>query len=264
MSLHRFFLEEQIIADERCEPFVLRLSSDDVHHARVLRLAPGEHIAVVDSAMDYFECEVVAVEPTLLVRVCAHADAPDIPEVTVVQGLAKGDKMDTVIRTCTELGVARFVPLMCERSVVRLDAAKAAKRRVRWEAVAKSAAMQSGQARIPHVDAPCGVTEALACLAQMDCVLVCWEEAAGGLSVGQAIARRDSARRSDAKVAIVIGPEGGLTPAEIEALMASNPHASLVSLGATILRTETAALVASALALYELGALGAAQDDKAS
>ena len=209
MSLQHFYLHDQVLADEGAPTFPLRLSPDDAKHARVLRLAPGEHIAVVDAAQDYFECEIAAFDDAVpVVRIAQRLDDEERPLVMLVQGLAKGDKMETVIRHATELGVSAFVPMSCERSIVRLDARKAAARTQRWRAIAKSAAMQSGQRACPEVGEP---------------------------------------------MALAVGPEGGLSRSEADALLACNPRASLVSLGSSILRTETAGIVAPALVLHELG-----------
>ncbi|MCI2241922.1 RsmE family RNA methyltransferase [Adlercreutzia faecimuris] len=261
MSLHRFFLDDQVIAAEADEVFPLRLSDADARHARVLRLGAGEHLAVVDAASDYFECEVVRMDGGYPeVRVARRLDAPEEgPSVLLVQGLAKGDKMDEVVRHATELGVAGFLPLSCARSVVKLDERKAASRVERWRAVARSAAMQSGQPRVPEVCAPATVAEAAAALAGATAVLVCWEEAPSTARLADALRGALADARmpaADARVAVVVGPEGGLAPDEVEALLACNPRASLVSLGPSILRTETAGVVAPALVLYELGALG--------
>ena len=263
MSLHHFFLEGQVLAEEAEPVFPLRLAPDDARHARVLRLAAGEHVAVVDAAQDYFECEVVSFDDALpQVRVARHLDAPGAsPQVVLVQGLAKGDKMDMVVRHATELGVAAFVPAACERSVVRLEARKAAARAERWRSVAKSAAMQSGRRDVPEVRDPLPLSEACALLCGATAVLVCWEEAPQTARIADAIARGMDACAvsdpADARIAVVVGPEGGLTPREVEELLACNPRASLVSLGPSILRTETAGIVAPALVLYELGGLGA-------
>ena len=256
MSLQHFYLDEQVLADEVGGPFPLRLAADDAKHARVLRLAPGERIAVVDAARDYFACEIVAFDGVLpVVRIAQRFErAAAEPSVVLVQGLAKGDKMETVIRHATELGVAAFVPLACERSVVRLDAKKAAAKADRWRAIAKSAAMQSGQPAVPDVREPAGLREACALLADADALLVCWEEAPGTSRLDAALdLALDGGRAAQgARVAVVVGPEGGLAEREVEALLACNPRSSLVSLGPSILRTETAGIVAPALALYEL------------
>ena len=261
MSLQRFFLEDQVIADEAQKDFPLALSPDDEKHLRVLRLAPGKHIAVVDAASDYFECEIRGFDGSApVVSIAQHLGAPEArARVTLVQGMAKGEKMDSVIRHATELGVAAFLPLTCERSIVKLDAKKTANRMKRWGAIAKSAAMQSGQPRIPRVFEPASVDVACKKLAQATAVLVCWEEAPETASLTSALQRaleETGADAADAHVAVVVGPEGGLSAREVESLLACNPRSALVSLGPSILRTETAGVVAPALALYELGGLG--------
>ena len=259
MSLQHFYLHDQVLADEGAPSFPLRLSPDDAKHARVLRLAPGEHIAVVDAAQDYFECEIAAFDDAVpVVRIAQRLDDEERPLVMLVQGLAKGDKMETVIRHATELGVSAFVPMACERSIVRLDAKKAAARAERWRAVAKSAAMQSGQRAVPEVAEPATVGEACALLAGATVLLVCWEEAPRTARIDEAIAQglaRAGALPEDARVAVVVGPEGGLAEHEVEALLGCNPRSSLVTLGPSILRTETAGIVAPAFVLYELDRL---------
>ncbi|WP_302964229.1 16S rRNA (uracil(1498)-N(3))-methyltransferase [uncultured Adlercreutzia sp.] len=261
MSLPRFFLENQVLAAETEAAFPLRLAPDDARHAKVLRLAPGEHVAVIDAASDYFECEIVDFSDTLpLVSIARHAEASaEGPQVILLQGLAKGDKMETVIRHATEVGVAAFVPMSCKRSVVKLDGKKAAAKTERWRAIAKSAAMQSGQARIPEVSEPVPVREAASMLAEATAVLVCWEEAPQSASLREAVQGallETLTPADDARIAVVVGPEGGLSEEEVRVLLASNPRARLVTLGPSILRTETAGIVAPALALYELGGMG--------
>ena len=258
MSLPRFFLENQVLAAETEAVFPLRLEADDAKHARVLRLTTGEHIAVIDADQDYFECEIVDFADELpLVSIARHEDASEAgPQVILLQGLAKGDKMETVIRHATELGVSAFVPMSCERSIVRLDARKAAARTQRWRAIAKSAAMQSGQRACPEVGEPMALADVCAFLAHATAVLVCWEEAPLDARIEKALERGlrlDRALPENARIAVVVGPEGGLSRSEANALLACNPRASLVSLGSSILRTETAGIVAPALVLHELG-----------
>lgn len=259
MSLPRFFLTEQILALETAPEFVLSLESDDAKHAKVLRLSAGEHIAVIDASKDYFECEIVDWDGSLpIVRIARHEDAKsDRLQVTLVQGLAKGDKMETVIRHATELGVSAFLPMACKRSVMKLDPKKAASKIARWQQIAKSAAMQSGQPAVPEVLMPATAKQTCQMMADFDAVLICWEEAPQTCSLRAALEGVLAADdRGAQRVAVIVGPEGGLAPEEVEALLASNEHAAMVSLGASILRTETAGIVAPALVLYEAGALG--------
>lgn len=262
MSLPRFFLDEQVLADEGEGVFPLRLARDDAKHARVLRLSPGEHIAVVDAVQDYFECEVASFDDELpLVRIARREGAAgEDVHVVLIQGLPKGDKMETVVRHATEVGVAAFVPMKCARSIVKLDAKKAKAKTERWRAIAKSAAMQAGRAYVPEVSEPKTVNEVTELVAQATAVLICWEDAPQTARLASALQRglaACSCAPRDARVAVVVGPEGGLAQEEVDALLACNPRAALVTLGPSILRTETAGLIAPALALYELGGLGA-------
>lgn len=258
MSLHRFFLDNQVLEQETEDVFALRLSASDAKHARVLRLQVGEHIAIIDAASDYFECEVVDFVDDLVVRICGHATTQEVgAQVILLQGLCKSDKFDSVIRHASEVGVAAFVPLACERSVVKLDASKAEKRRMRWESIAKSAAMQAGLDAIPEIADIADVSQAIDMVRGATCVLVCWEEARG-LSIGQALSSAllsTNTDSRDARVAVVVGPEGGLTEDEVAAFQAGNDQTYVVTLGPNILRTETAGVVAPALAIYELGGL---------
>lgn len=256
MSLPHFYLDDQVLSAEPGPDMTLRLEAGEVKHARALRLEPGEHIAVVDAARDYFECEVVSFDANgLAVRIAQRLEAPSRPSVVLVQGLAKGEKMDSVVRHATEVGVAGIVPVACERSVVRLDARKAASRVERWRSIAKNAAMQSGRADVPEVADLCSPAAAAELLAGATAVLVCWEEAPLSSTIAQALRaglERSASPAVDARVAVVVGPEGGLTRAEVDAFRQANSRAAAVSLGPSILRTETAGVVAPALVLYEL------------
>ncbi len=257
MSLPHFFLDDQVIATQEDSSFELQLSEEDGKHARVLRLRAGEHIAVIDADSDYFECKIESFDGPMIVSVCGHGSPlPDMPHVTLVQGLAKGDKMDAVIRHATELGIERFVPLACDRSVVKLDAKKGSRRLERWNSIARSAAMQSGRMSLPEITEPMDVGSLCRWCSGFDCVLVCWEESEGE-GIGEAL---DECLHSlsvdfhDARVAVVVGPEGGLTSQEVERLKRLE-FVRVVTLGQTILRTETAGIVAPALVLYQLGGL---------
>lgn len=259
MALQHFYLEDQVLATETEAVFPLRLAADDAKHARVLRLAPGEHIAVVDAAKDYFECEIVSYErDAYYVRIAQRVEqVKEQPTVVLVQGVAKGEKMDDIIRHATEIGVPGFVPFMCERSIVKLDEKKAASRTARWRAIAKSAAMQSGQPSVPEVSEPTDLAGVCEFVHNAHAVLICWEEVEMG-SIRDTLRGALGAQNvlpQDARVIVVVGPEGGLTTHEVETLKAANDFAATVTLGPSILRTETAGIIAPALALYDLGGL---------
>ena len=163
--------------------------------------------------------------------------------------------MDTIIRHATELGVAAFVPLLCERSIVKLDRKRTVNRMQRWNTLAKSAAMQSGQAVIPEIAEPTTFENLLKLSQGATAILVCWEEAHLTKTLSRALEEalaKASMTSLDARIVVIVGPEGGLTSDEVNFVLSSHPRSYAVSLGPSILRTETAGIVAPALVLYEL------------
>lgn len=248
MTLHRFFATAELPVG--CG--VLPLTASDAHHVRtVLRLTSDDEIVL---AVGGRAARVRLTDVGDEIVGCVVADLPvtEPPRVTLVQGLAKGSRMDDVVRHVTELGVRRFVPFAAERSVVRLDAARAAQRLVRWRAIAGEAAKQSQQSAVPAVEPVTGMAGLVELLADA-LVLVCWEDATDAYGIAEALERY--APDVDTECAVVVGPEGGLTAAEVETL--TRAGAIPVTLGDSILRTETAGIVAAALAIHARGGLGA-------
>lgn len=251
MSLHRFFVAGAVASGE------VRIEEPgDLHHLRdVLRLSPGDEIAVADSSAKQAVARLTSVDESAASAEVVRA-LPDIfePDVTLIQGLSRGPKMDLVMQKATEIGIRRISPLVMKRSVVKLDARERRDRADRWRKIVAEAAKQSQRATLPKIDEPRDFAQLDDVLAGLDVVLVPWEES-DGAGVGEALCRAGAT--STSRVGIVIGPEGGMEPAEVEALMARG--AVPVTLGPTILRTETAAIVATALVAYELGGLGGAR-----
>lgn len=218
----------------------------DAHHlARVLRVRRGDAASVTDGAGRVWEATATSVTPGLVdFELGARRDIPrPSPTLTVVHGLPKGRKLDEVVQRLTELGVDRLVPARTRRSQVHVDGDRADRAVDRWRRVAKAAAEQSRRAWllevVPVVDWSAALEGAVG--------VVCWEDAEAPL--GPAI-ERCAARDADA-VVVAVGPEGGLTAEE--AITGGLPA---VRLGDSILRTETAGVVAAAIALHRLGRLG--------
>jgi 16S rRNA (uracil1498-N3)-methyltransferase len=174
--------------------------------------------------------------------------APSPLAITLIQGVPKGDKMETIVRAATELGVAGVRPALCARTIVRLEPGRWRDRTRRWQRVAREAAKQCRRAVIPEVEPPRPLTECLAAAGPADLALCLWE--GEGTPLGRLLAGATSPRTA----AVVIGPEGGLAPDEVAAARASG--FALVSLGPRILRTETAGPAVAAILQARFGDLG--------
>ncbi|CAN5196098.1 16S rRNA (uracil(1498)-N(3))-methyltransferase [soil metagenome] len=219
------------------------LCGEDAHHlAAVLGARVGDPVSLADGTGAVLQARVAALGDEVRLAVDERHDVPPArPSLTVVQALPMGRKLDEVVRRLSEVGVDRLVPARSQRSEARLDGHRAARATRRWRAVAEEAGRESRRARPLHVADVAGWGQAFGDAPGV----TLWEEARRPL-------RDVLAGLGDAGVlTLAIGPEGGLTAGEVDA--AGLPAASL---GPTLLRTETAALVAVSATLYALGRLG--------
>jgi len=228
----------------------LPLSAQDLRHAsRVLRIGPGEEIDVVAPSGAAWRVHVTEVAGDAVLASPLDRLAQVLhPRITLFQGVAKGDKMDTIVRQAVEVGAAEIVPVTTSRTVVRLDERKRSERGERWRRVAEAAAKQARRDAVPAVIDPVGFSEAVALLGGYDAAFVLWEDHTGRL-LSAALRTVDMCETS--RVALFVGPEGGLAADEVSQLEAAG--AVTVSLGPSILRTETAAVVALGLAVAVAG-----------
>ena len=216
----------------------------------VLRMAPGERIIVLDNSG--FEYEVVLTDVSknkILGRVGSRRAGAGEPQfrLTLYQSLLAREKFELVLQKCTEVGVCRFVPVITQRSIVRRLETVTPKKLDRWRVIITEAAEQSHRARIPVLAAPVRFDEALSQLSGFDrCLIASPHEQQ--MSLQKAL--RGGNKKELQNVALLIGPEGGFT--EQEVALAVEAGARPVGLGPRILRTETAAIIASALILHEL------------
>jgi 16S rRNA (uracil1498-N3)-methyltransferase len=225
------------------------LTGTEAHHASsVRRVRVGEEVTVGDGRGAWLTGIVESVAPReVVVRIRERTDAAQpSPRVVLVQALAKGDRDELAVQAATELGVDEIVPWQAARSVSRWDAAKAVKGRARWTTIVREAAKQAHRAWVPEV-AELTTTSALVRRAAASRVLVLEPTAAEPLSA-LAVEPGD-----DRDVVLVVGPEGGIAPDELDALAGAG--ALLVKLGDTVLRTSTAgpaalAVVSTALARW--------------
>lgn len=209
------------------------------HVARVLRLAAGDPLTLFNGDGADYAATILAIgKREVRVRVLdRQAVARESPlRLTLAQGVARGEKMDLIVQKATELGVARIVPLLTERSEVKLDAARAEKRLAHWRAVVASACEQSGRARLPEI------VPALPLAAWLDTLA---DDGALRLALLPEASRSSRELRfAAAGGLLVVGPEGGLGERDTGALTAAGFDG--LRLGPRILRTETAGLAALA------------------
>jgi 16S rRNA (uracil1498-N3)-methyltransferase len=224
------------IGPERIDGTRVAFDREESHHlVRVLRLRPGDLVIAADGQGRDYTVRIDALGATASGTVLgSRTPAVESPlAISLFQAIAKGDKMETIVRGATELGVRRIVPVITERTVVRLDPARWRERARRWQRVAREASKQCGRPLVPEVDAPAPLAAVLADAAPAELRLCFWEEATEAL--GSAL-RLLSAPPS--AVQILVGPEGGLAPAEAAA--AREYGFTPVRLGPRVLRTETA------------------------
>lgn len=245
--MYRFFIAPEEFVAERP---VIR-GPDVRHMVKVLRLGPGDVVVLLDGNGRAARARIESAgrEEVALTRLDEFTPGGEPPvKVTLVQGLAKGEKMDLIIQKSTELGVAEIIPLICRRTVVRLEGHKSSGRQERWQRVAVEAAKQCRRARIPLVRLPQSLGDVLEEIPESTAAFLPWEEERGR-PFGQALA----GNRPEG-VYIFIGPEGGFDAPEVEE--ARQRGVVTVTLGPRILRTETAGIVCLSLILHKWGDLG--------
>ncbi|MCR4841693.1 MAG: 16S rRNA (uracil(1498)-N(3))-methyltransferase [Eubacterium sp.] len=245
--MFQFFTGEEVIGD------TVTITGSDVNHIRnVLRMKPGDLIRVCDVAGNTYQARIGSIDKDSVEALVTDRELSTnelATRVTLFQGLAKGEKMETIIQKAVELGVTEVVPVSMKNCVVKLDEKKAAKKVERYQAISESAAKQSKRSVIPRVSPVMTFVDALTKARSMDRILVPYEHASGMEDSRKAF----ESLRLNESVGIFIGPEGGFDPAEITALLMNK--AEVFSLGSRILRTETAAICALSLVMYHLEVL---------
>lgn len=244
--MHQFFIEASQIHDK-----TVIIEGNDVNHIKnVLRMKAGEEISVSngEDGREY-RCGIVRIEEDRVVCELRFVkeNGVELPSrVYLFQGLPKADKMELIIQKAVELGVYEVIPVETGRSVVKLDAKKAAQKTARWQAIAEAAAKQSRRRIIPQVSAPVSFAQALARAAEMDIKLIPYE-----LAEGMACTKQIFSNLGEGKdIAVFIGPEGGFEEKEIAG--AKECGIQPITLGKRILRTETAGFTVMAWIMYQL------------
>jgi 16S rRNA (uracil1498-N3)-methyltransferase len=261
VRLTRVFVEGALIPGSLVE-----LPRDTAAHlARVLRARSGDELVVFNGDGREFTGAIEAVSGLRVsasIGAARSIDRESPFQLTLVQCVPRGDRMDFIVQKATELGVVRVVPVLSQRSVVRLDATQAASKQAHWRAVAVSACEQCGRNRLPSVEPPQPLLSYLGAMAPRAGTdrmlrLVLEPERARQTQREARIIDSEAPAASGAQIAI--GPEGGFTPDELEAFDLS--AFSRVRLGPRVLRTETAAIAAIAVLQARFGDMSAVSDD---
>lgn len=228
----------------------LFITGDDARHiSRSLRMREGERLTVCDGCGIDAQCEIISLdEQQVKLHVIERQRSESEPDIrlTIYQGYPKGDKLETIIEKAVELGVHQIVPVLTERSVARPDAKAAAKKLERWQRHALEAAKQCGRGIIPQVSGLVDFSHLPELMSQHGLAIFCYE--LGGSPLREMVSH---AQAND--IAIFIGPEGGISPVEAEALAAAGCRAA--TLGKRILRCETAPIAAAAAVMALTGNL---------
>lgn len=245
----RLFVEPSKLSEE----IVVLADEDHRYLTRVLRLDVGETVVLFDGKSVEAHARITRIGPRALelkIEERRAVAAVPRPELTLIQALAKGDKLELVVQKATELGVGRIIPVTSARAVARLEAGRSLSRRARWQKIAREAARQSGRLEVPDVEGVTSLETALTASPKEALKLFLWE-GARQTTLRSALPNKD---RAPQQIVIAVGPEGGFTVGEVEAARAAGFVP--VGLGPRILRTETASLAALAILGYALGDLG--------
>lgn len=226
------------------------LGRDTARHVlAVLRLKPGAPLILFDGSGAEFGAHLESVTGKNVSVTVGNARHPAVESplhLSLAQGISRGERMDYTVQKAVELGVAEIIPVLTERSVVRLDADSAERKRAHWQSVAQSACEQSGRVRVPTVHAPLALTDFL------------HQSHAGGWRLLLDPAAKTSLAHipppPNPAAVLLVGPEGGLSEAEREQALSLGFQG--IRLGPRVLRTETAALVALSLMQQRWGDLG--------
>lgn len=246
--MSKFFVEPSCIEGK----YIYLKDKSDIHHMKkVLRLSAGDEVDVSDGAEWEYRAEIKTIYEDEVALVILDkqkfAREPRL-HVTLYQGIPKAGKMEGIIQKSVELGVFSIVPVFMERTVV-VDKGNFGKKLERWQKISDEAVKQCKRGIVPQIDEAIKFSGAIEQLNQYDLILFPYENEEER-TIKDCLRRISESEDKPKTVAIIIGPEGGFSPKE--AALLDTVGAERVSLGKTILRTETAGPAALAMTMYEL------------
>ena len=242
------------ISQEQIDGNNLKIKGKDVNHIRnVLRKKINDEITVcnIDNQKDYLctinELEKEYINCTIVTELEKNVESN--VKLTILQGLPKADKMELIIQKSEELGVTEIIPIEMKRCVVKLQEKDKIKKVQRWQKISEVASKQCGRNIIPKIGQVMSLKNICNLIDNYDIVLVAYENEKEK-SIKQILKEIKNNYSKEIKIAVLIGPEGGISLEEIEALTESG--AMTMSLGKRILRTETVTLNVASIIMYEL------------
>ncbi len=244
--MSKFFVRSEKIKDSE-----ILIDTEDVNHIKnVLRKNIGDDIIVCDYEKKInYNCKIKEISKRdIICEIISQRESESESniKIDIFQGLPKADKMELIIQKGTELGVNSFIPVVFKRSVVKIDEKDKSKKIERWQKISEVAAKQSGRDMIPLIKNIENVKNICKLFENYDIVLVAYENENQN-SLKEAL---KSLNKPEVKIAVIIGPEGGIDESEIE--LFKDAGAKIVTLGKRILRTETVCLAITAIINYEL------------
>jgi len=246
--MHRFFISPQNIKANN-----VSIDPEEARHIeKVLRLTTGDIVVCFDGSGREYQVRLEGRENGILTGQIIHTglrESEPALKLYLAQGIAKGEKMDTIIQKSVEIGISAIYPLSCERSVVRLSGDKAEKKM--QQSIAREACKQCRRNLIPQVMPVMNFTSLLEDIGDKPAIMLYENEEHTSL---KALLQSRLREINGQEIFLLIGPEGGFSSQEVET--ASRQGIYTASLGPRILRTETAGLVAASIILYEYGDLG--------
>lgn len=248
----KFFVQENQVTDNK----ITIIGSDVKHIQTVLRKNIGDTLEICnkDDSANYL-CKISKINKNDIV--CDIKEKIDNKSesnvyINIFQGLPKSDKMEYIIQKCVELGVSEITPINMKRCIVKIDGKDEDKKVSRWQKISEVAAKQCGRNIIPKINRIANIKNICNLCKDYDIVLVAYEEEKNNkLKTVLKQLQEKCQNKEQIKIAVIIGPEGGIDSQEIEILSKEN-NTQIITLGDRILRTETVALAMSSIIMYEI------------
>ncbi|MCI8352173.1 MAG: 16S rRNA (uracil(1498)-N(3))-methyltransferase [Clostridia bacterium] len=244
--MYKFFVTANQMKDN-----IVEIQGEDVNHIKnVLRLGLDEKIDICDlETSTNCLCKIIELDNKYIkCEIIDKLESKSEPKtyLHIFQGIPKAEKMETIIQKTTEIGASEITPVAMNRCVVKLEAKHIDKKILRWQKIAEVAAKQSKRDKIPLVNPPINIKNIYEKLEDYDIVLVAYESEEN-YNIKSAL--EEVKAKMLLKIAVIVGPEGGIEEKEIELLKSFG--GKIITLGKRILRTETAPIVLSSIIMYE-------------